>query len=154
MLKNLKVRAVALTAVLALFVASVAVAAGFPVAFTLNKGASSPVAISTNPVQFGWVDRILFDTAAGTSATVQVILYDANTVATCTAANIVGTFTLATNTAATYQGLVNNIGQGNQKLDFYVNRGLFVGVSNTTADVVTGSVVVGKIADSKLPTMR
>jgi hypothetical protein len=149
MLKNLKVRAVAL-ATFALFSASVAVAAGFPIRFSLANGAASPVAISTNPVQFGWADRILFDTASGTSATVQVIIYDAATTAQCTAANIVGTFTLSTNTAGAVQGVVNNIAQGNQKLDFWFNRGCYVGVSNTTADAVTGTIVIGHISDSRI----
>jgi hypothetical protein len=176
-MKNIKaLRAVALTAALALSFVATARAVGFPELLSLNSevgysagggrvfGAGSSTAttplllLSTSTQQtYGWVEDLQIDSAAGASATVQVLFYDATSTATCNSATEIGSFTLLTNTtqavanSGTYGALRTSLGNGGRiPLDWYIQNNLYVGIASPNPDTVTAAINIGRVKDATL----
>ena len=185
MKKNIKAL-LALTVGVMVGLAGMAHAQGYPTSFVLNSevgytlgggqvfGASSsttntPAQLCGSPSNCGWIESIVFDTVVGTTASVQVSLYDvpgnsalsgvpnsggANVayLSISPAAFLIDQFTLVTNSAqvVTDSGLI-----GAQryllapiKLDYLVHGNLYIATTSNDPVTVTGSVLLGKPSNS------
>ncbi len=164
MKKFLKAQAAALIAVVVTLALGAAVlsAAGLPQAITITSpNAQNGVQIlpAGSPTTPHWFDRVIFDQAYGASNTVQVQFYDVAPGGVTTAANLIGTLTLCTSTAAITsaangaQTVLMN-GANDQVFDAYLVNGLFIATAQGNPDTVTAEVVVGQRSDAALSVKR
>ena len=162
-------RAVALTAALALPLAGHVHAVGFPELLSLNSevgytaaggqvfGAGSSTVttplllLSTSTQQtYGWVESIAFDSCVGASATAQVLFYDATSTAMCNSTTLIDSFSLLTPTASDGALRTGSAAGGRIVLDWYLHGNLYAAISSPNPDTVTASIVIGRFKDAVL----